>query len=411
VTDARLLTGNGAAAWGARLADVDYVPAFPITPQTEIIETIAKWVSEGSMDAKMVQLDSEHSMLTAAGSASLTGARVFTATSSQGLLYGMEMLYNISGWRAPIVLVNVSRALAAPIALEPDHNDVLAARDTGFIQLHAETCQEVVDLVLLAYRIAEDMRVRLPAIVNLDGFFLSFTRERVDLPEAEKLAGFLPPYRPTNPFSAERPVVKGSAVMEGDTYSYFRYHMHASALRALDVLKEVSLEYEALFGRAYGPVEPYRMDDAEYVLVMSNSFTTLGRQVVDNMRSRGVSAGLLKLRMIRPFPVEDVAAHLKGRKGVAVFDQDIAPGSGGIIYPEVVAALYHEADRPKVVMPVIGGLGGKRLTLRELETIFDELRRAETSGAVRPREYLLMREEELERVRGELATASRSDSS
>jgi pyruvate ferredoxin oxidoreductase alpha subunit len=317
MSEDRLLTGNGAAAWGARLAGVEYVPAFPITPQTEIIETIARWVSEGAMVARMVQLESEHSMLTAAGAASLAGARVFTATSSQGLLYGMEMLYNISGWRAPLVLVNVSRALAAPIALEPDHNDVLAARDTGFIQLHAETCQEVLDLVLLAYRIAEDMRVRLPAIVNLDGFFLSFTRERVELPSAEAVARFLPGYEPVNPFSAERPVVKGSAVMEGDTYSYFRYHMHASSLRALQVLREASREYESLFGRAYGPVEPYKLEDAEYVLVMSNSFTTLGRQVVDAMRAKGVAAGLLKLRMIRPFPGEEVASHLKGRKAMS----------------------------------------------------------------------------------------------
>ena len=405
MTEARLLTGNGSAAWGARLAEVDYVPAFPITPQTEIIETIAKWVAEGSMRAKMVQLESEHSMLTAAGSASLAGARVFTATSSQGLLYGMEMLYNISGWRAPMVLVNVSRALAAPIALEPDHNDVLAARDTGFVQLHAETCQEVLDLVLLAYRIAEDSRVRLPAIVNLDGFFLSFTRERVEMPERERVMRFLPDYVPTNPFSAERPVAKGSAVMEGDTYSYFRYHMHASCERALDVLKEASGEYESIFGRGYGPVEPYRLEDAEYALVMTNSFTTLGRQVVDNMRAKGVAAGLLKIRMFRPFPAEEVAAQLRGKRAVAVFDQDIAPGSGGIICPEVAAAVYHDAERPKVVMPVIGGLGGKRLTIEELQTIFDELRRAEERREKVPRTYFLMRREELERVEGELATA------
>jgi pyruvate ferredoxin oxidoreductase alpha subunit len=405
VSEGRLLTGNGAAAWGARLADVEYVPAFPITPQTEIIETIAKWVSEGAMGARMVQLESEHSMLTAAGAASLAGARVFTATSSQGLLYGMEMLYNISGWRAPLVLVNVSRALAAPIALEPDHNDVLAARDTGFVQLHAETCQEVLDLVLLGYRIAEDMRVRLPAIVNLDGFFLSFTRERVELPSADGVARFLPAYEPVNPFSVDRPVVKGSAVMEGDTYSYFRYHVHASSLRALQVLREASREYESLFGRAYGPVEPYMLEDAEYVLVMSNSFTTLGRQVVDAMRAKGVAAGLLKLRMIRPFPVEEVASHLKGRKVVAVFDQDISPGSGGIIYPEVAAALYHERNRPRVVMPVIGGLGGKRLTLRELEVIFEDMHRLAEGDGARPEARLMMRRDELERIRGELATA------
>lgn len=404
MTDKRLLTGNGAAAWGARLAGVDYVPAFPITPQTEIIETIARWVGEGAMGAKMVQLESEHSMLTAAGSASLAGARVFTATSSQGLLYGMEMLYNISGWRAPILLVNVSRALAAPIALEPDHNDVLAARDSGFVQLHAETCQEVMDMVLLGYRIAEDRRVRLPSIVNLDGFFLSYTRERVELPDARRVADFLPEYEATNPFSAESPVVKGSAVMEGDTYSYFRYHMHASSLRALDVLREASDNYHSLFGRSYGPVEPFMMEDAEYVIVMSNSFTTLGRQVVAALRSKGTAAGLLKLRMLRPFPAKEVASFLKGRKAVAVFDQDIAPGSGGIVYPEVAAALYHERNRPKVILPVIGGLGGKRMTLGELETIFDDLRRAE-SDASSPEAVFMMRREELERVRGELATA------
>jgi pyruvate ferredoxin oxidoreductase alpha subunit len=154
----QMLTGNMAAAWGARLTAVDYVPAFPITPQTEIIETLAQWFSDGTMHGKFVSMDSEHSMLTAAGAAAATGVRVFTATSSQGLLYGFELLYTIAGWRVPLVLVNVSRALSSPITLEPDHNDVLAARDSGFLQIHAETCQEVLDSILMAYRIAEDPR-------------------------------------------------------------------------------------------------------------------------------------------------------------------------------------------------------------------------------------------------------------
>ncbi len=155
-----LLTGNGAAAWGARLAQVDYVPAFPITPQTEIIETIAAWIDAGEMDCRMVPLESEHSMITAAGAAAATGVRVFTATSSQGLLYGMEMLYTTAGWRAPFVLVNVSRGLASPLTLESDHNDILAARDSGFLQIHCATCQEVLDSILMAFRLAEDRRVR-----------------------------------------------------------------------------------------------------------------------------------------------------------------------------------------------------------------------------------------------------------
>src|SRR5215831_17121240 len=183
MTQHTLLTGNAAAAWGARLADVDYVPAFPITPQTEIIELLAQWSAEGVSPARFVTMDSEHSMLTAAGAAAAAGARVFTATSSQGLLYGFEMLYTIAGWRVPLVLVNVSRGLSSPITLEADHNDILAARDSGFMQIHTETCQEVVDTILMAYRLAEDRRVMLPVLVNLDGFTLSFTREPVLLPD------------------------------------------------------------------------------------------------------------------------------------------------------------------------------------------------------------------------------------
>ena len=182
MTQGKLLTGNAAAAWGARLADVDYIPAFPITPQTEIIELLAQWAAEGTIPARFVTLDSEHSMLTAAGAAAAAGARVFTATSSQGLLYGFEMLYTIAGWRVPLVLVNVSRGLSSPITLEADHNDILAARDSGFVQIHTETCQEVVDTILMAYRLAEDQGVMLPVLVNLDGFTLSFTREPVVLP-------------------------------------------------------------------------------------------------------------------------------------------------------------------------------------------------------------------------------------
>jgi len=405
VKNDRLITGNFAAAWAARLARVDYIPAYPITPQTEIIETLAKWVREGLMDARLVQVESEHSMLTAAGAASLTGARVFSATSSQGLLYGLEMLYNMSGWRAPMVLVNVSRALAAPITLAPDHNDVLAARDSGSVQLHAENAQEVVDLGLLAYRIAEDRRVRLPAIVNLDGFFLSFTREKVDIPEQAKVDEFLPEYKVADPFSATRPVSKGSSVMEGFAYSYFHYHIHEAAQRAREVLREASQDYESLFGRRYGPVEAFMLDDAEYVLVISNSFATLGKQAVVSLRKDGVPAGLLKLRMLRPFPVQEVASTLRGRKVVAVFDQNLSPGSGGILYPEVTSALYHLRDRPKSVLPVVGGLGGKDITKHEMMAVFERMRALGRNGETAPAPMYLMRDDEMARVNRMLSVA------
>lgn len=401
----RLLTGNAAAAWAARLSSVDYIPAYPITPQTEIIETLSKWIRRGEMNSRMVQLESEHSMLTAAGAASSTGARVFTATSSQGLLYGMEMLYNITGWRAPLVLVNVSRGLAAPITLEPDHNDVLAARDSGFLQLHAESCQEIVDLIIIAYRMAEDRKIMLPVIVNMDGFYLSFTRERVNLPDPGKVSSFLPAYDGFNPFRASRPVAKGSSVMNGQLYSYFRYQMHTASLNALSLLPEVSDSFEELFGRSYGPVEGFMLDDAEYVLVMTNSFSTIGRQAVVRLRNRGMRAGLLKIRMFRPFPVEAVAEALSGRRAVAVFDQNIAPGSGGIIYPEVVSALYHRKSRPDNIYPVIGGLGGKQITIGEMEMLFEMMRDREKMMHAPSGPLYLMREDELEYVKKNLQIA------
>ena len=369
--NAEMLTGNLAAAWGARLAEVDYIPAFPITPQTEIVETLADWCGLGELAARFVTMDSEHSMMTAAGAASATGARVFTATSSQGLLYAFELLYTIAGWRAPLVLVNVSRALAAPITLEPDHNDVLAARDSGFLQIHAETCQEVLDSVLLAYRIAEDARVLLPVIVNLDGFYLSFTREPVSVPDPEQVRAFLPPYRPPHlGFKASAPQACGVAVLNGPSYSYFRYQMHLAAANALTVHQEAAAEFAHHFGRHYDLIEGYRLDGAEDVLIMSNAFASKGKAAVDAARERGRRVGLLRLRVIRPWPADAIAHALSGRRAVAVLDQNLAPGLGGILFQEVAATLYHEPFRPQALCSFIGGLGGKDISDAEFETVF-----------------------------------------
>lgn len=397
MSERKLLTGNAAAAWGARLADVDYVPAFPITPQTEIIELLAEWSAAGAIPARFVTMDSEHSMLTAAGAAAAAGARVFTATSSQGLLYGFEVLYNITGWRVPLVLVNVSRALASPVTLEADHNDVLAARDTGFLQIHCETCQEVLDSILMAYRLAEDPRVLLPALVNLDGFSLSFTREPVSLPDAEGVADFLPSYAPRHAFiRGEKPMAQGTAVLGGAPYSYFRYQQHLAQENALAVHEEVAEAFAARFGRRYGLVEPFALDDAEYVLVMSNAFATKGKAAVERLRAQGVKAGLLRLRVLRPFPVEQVAAHLAGRKAVAVLDQNLAPGLGGITYQEVAAALYPLKDRPALTS-VIGGLGGKEISPAEFEAVFADLSLAAAGQRV-PSPRLLYTRAEQERM-------------
>jgi len=372
-----MMTGNAAAAWGARLADVDYVPAFPITPQTEIIEDLAAWFAEGAMRGKFITLDSEHSMITAAGAAAATGCRVLTATSSQGLLYGLEALYTVAGWRVPFVLVNVSRGLAAPITLEPDHNDVLAARDTGCIQIHAETCQEVLDSILFAHRIAEDPRVRLPVIVNMDGFYLSFTREPVEIPSMEQVRDFLPPIR-SGPaeFRASKPMAQGVAVLGGALYSHFRHQTHLAARNALVVHAEAARDFADIFGRSYQLVDHHLLEDAEFVIVMAGSFATKARAAIEVLRAEGKRVGLLRLRMIRPWPATAVVAALAGRRGVAVIDQNLSPGLGGILFQEVAASVLPKSDCPGVLRSFVGGLGGKDISLAEFRHVIESLERA-----------------------------------
>jgi pyruvate ferredoxin oxidoreductase alpha subunit len=375
-----LLSGNAAAAWGARLADVDYVPAYPITPQTEIIETLAAWVGRGELDARLVTLDSEHSMLTAAGAAAATGARVFTATSSQGLLYAFEMLYAVAGWRVPLVLVNVSRAVAAPITLEPDHNDVLAARDCGFLQMHAESCQEVLDSVLLAYRIAEHVDVLLPALVNLDGFHLSFARQPVEIPDPHAVREFLPGYAPAHArFAASHAMAQGVAVLGSSAYAFFKYQMQRAAEAALRVHEQAAAEFADCFGRSYGATDAFQLDDAEWVIVMSNSSSAFGKAEVARLRAQGERVGLLRLRLLRPFPHEEIARLLGGRRAVAVVDQNLSVGKGGILHAEVASALCGRAGVP--LLSFIGGLGGRRFRSEEFDQIVAALHQAAAEGA------------------------------
>jgi len=394
-----LLTGNSAAAWGARLAEADYVPAFPITPQTEIIETLGDWIERGELDARMVTLESEHSMITAAGAAAATGVRVFSATSSQGLLYGMEMLYTVAGWRAPFVLVNVSRALAAPITLEPDHNDIMAARDCGFLQIHCSTCQEVLDGVLMAYRLAEDERVRLPVIVNLDGFYLSFTREPVELPDREQVRRFLPSFDPENlKFRASAPESQAVTVLGGVPYSYFRYETHKAALGALEVYDDIASEFETLFSRRHPTVEAYRCDDAEYAFVMIGSFATKARDAVDRLREAGWPIGLVRPRLLRPSPVGALREALAGKRAVAVIDQNLSFGHGGVLHTETTAALYGVPNAPPILASFVGGLGGRDIAPEEFFEMAQVLRDAAETGETPP-PRLLYTEDELRETR------------
>ncbi len=395
----KLMTGNEAAAWGMRLSQADYVPAFPITPQTEIIEAISSWIDRGEISCRMVDIESEHSMITAAGTAAATGVRVFTATSSQGLLYGMEMLYTVAGWRVPFVLVNVSRGVAAPLTLESDHNDVLAARDSGFLQFHCATCQEVLDGVLLAYRLGEDPRVRLPVIVNLDGFHLSFTREPVEIPDLDAVREFLPPYDPRQiHFRAGSPRSQAVAVLGGTAYSYFRYETHLAAEHSLEVYEEVAREFGERFGRSYEAVETYRCDDAEFAFVMIGAFATKAKAVVDGLREDGWRIGLVRPRLVRPFPQRALVEALAGRRGVAVIDQNLSPGKGGILHGEVMAALYHAGAHIPAVASFVGGLGGRDIQTEEFVQMAETLREAASAGT-NPPPRLLFTSQEMEQIR------------
>lgn len=394
-----LITGNAAAAWGARLAGAEYVPAFPITPQTEIIETLAGWIDAGEMECRLVTLESEHSMLTAAGAAASTGVRVFSATSSQGLLYAMEMIYAVPGYRAPFVLVNVSRGIQTPVTLEPDHNDVLAARDSGFLQLHCATCQEVLDSTLIAYRLAEDHSVRLPALVNLDGFYLSFTREPVEIPDRAAVGRFLPPYDPeTTRFHAGEPVSQGVVVLGGAFYSYFRYEQHLAAQRALQVYDEVAAEFAQQFGRRYDAVETYRSEDAEIVFFMIGSFSTKAKDAVDRLREAGQAVGLVRPRLLRPFPAAALRRALAGKKGVAVIDQNLSMGMGGVLHGELAGALYGRAGMPPVLASFIGGLGGRDIAAEEFYEMAAVTQRACREGNTPP-PRLLYTADELRQMR------------
>jgi pyruvate ferredoxin oxidoreductase alpha subunit len=310
----------------------------------------------------------------------------------------MEMLYTVAGWRAPFVLINVSRGLATPITLEPDHNDVLAARDCGFLQIHCATCQEVLDNVLVAYRLAEHERVRLPVIVNLDGFYLSFTREPVELPESAEVDAFLPPFEPRDiAFRASMPESQAVAVLGGGPYSYFRYETHLAALNGLEAYEKVGADFGKRFGRRYSALDYYRADDAEIVFVMIGSFATKAEAAVDSLRAAGESVGLVRPRLLRPLPAGPLRDALSGKRGVAVIDQNLSFGFGGVLRGELASALYGVENAP-VLTGFVGGLGGRDIPPEELFEIARLTREAADRGESPPTR-LLYTEHELREVR------------
>ena len=380
----RFLSGDEALAEGVRLARPQVISAYPITPQTVVVERLSEMVEDGSLAAEYVHVESEHSALSCAIGASATGARTFTATSSQGLLYMAECLTYASGGRFPIVMMNANRATALPWNIYGDQRDSLALLDHGWIQVYAENNQEALDLALMAYAVAEDPAVRTPVMVNLDGFALTHTYETVDVPAPEQADAFLPPYDGVgNRFDFDHPTNIGYSA--GPEYNrYYKYWEHRGMMNAPAVIERVEARFAAVFGRRYsGMIETVACDDADFIIVTLGSTAGLVRSVIEQLRAEGVRVGLVRIRYLRPMPSALVVEALRGAKAVGVLEQDISFGAEGTVCTNVDAAL-HQAG---VMMPTynfVGGLGGDDISEAQVAGIFRVLQQA-AEGADVPR--------------------------
>ncbi|MEW6524411.1 MAG: pyruvate ferredoxin oxidoreductase [Bacillota bacterium] len=366
------LTGCQAVAEGARLAAVQVVAAYPITPQTAIVETLASAVARGELDAQMVPVESEHSAMSVCIGAAMVGARAFTASSSQGLILMHECLFMASGLRLPIVMAVANRALASPVTIFADHQDSLATRDACWLQLYAETCQEVLDYILIAYRTAYHPEVMLPVMVCLDGFFLSHISEPVSVPDQAAARDYLADARPAYPMLDVDDPRCFNVMAFPDYFSEFQRDRFESMRKAALVLDAAFQEFEASFGRSHARVEGYRTSDAQFILVGMGSLMGTVKQVVDDHRREGHLVGAVRITAFRPFPESEVAGLCRNATAVGVLDRDVSPGSGGILFAEVSKCLYGSAPGPRLVSFVLG-LGGRDVTEETVTRCLEQL--------------------------------------
>jgi pyruvate/2-oxoacid:ferredoxin oxidoreductase alpha subunit len=372
------MTGNHGVANAVKLCRTPFIAAYPITPQTAIYEKLSEWEASGLLKGVMMRTESEHSAMAACIAASLTGVRTFTATSSQGLALMHEMLHFAAGCRAPVVMANVNRLLAAPWGFWADQLDSLSQRDTGWIQFYCENGQESLDTVIQAYRIAE--QVFLPVMISLEAFFVSHFMEVVDLPEQEQVDRFLPPLDLPHKFDIDKPGFL-VPVVSSELYRKYKHMAQGSMDSVKEVAAKVDQEFKNEFGRGYGIVEAVMVEDAEIVLVTAGSITSTTRMVVRDLRKQGHKIGLLKIRLFRPFPVEAARDALKGKKKIAVIDRNISLGSGGIFCQELRAALIHSPDHP-LTYSYIAGVGGTDVTPEVIQKIaFDAISRKDPTDA------------------------------
>jgi len=374
-----------------RLASADVIAAYPITPQTHIVEHLAELVANGELDAEFIPVESEHSAMSACLGSAAVGARTFTATAGQGLELMHEVLYVASSMRLPMVMTVANRALSAPLSVWGDHSDAMAVRDTGWIQIFTENGQEAVDNVLCAFRIAEDQRVLLPVMVHLDGFHLSHVIEPILLPEQDKVGQFLPPNQYPLPLDPNKPVAMGD-FGPPIIYSETKWAQEVNLRAAKEVILQCWNEFGGTFGRHYSPVENYRCEDSRVLLLTMGSFSETAMNTIDKMRGEGKEVGLIRLRLWRPFPFDEIRNAVKDAEVLIVLDRALSfGGPGGPVCSEIKSALYQAERRPKIV-GFVGGLGGRDISVAGFEEIVNRGVEISRTGSTQEFEIFGVRE-------------------
>ena len=384
----KMIEGSRAVAEAVGLCRPGVISAYPITPQTHIVEELSQMVADGDIDAEYVRVESEHSAASVCLGAVAAGSRSYSATTSQGMLLMLEVLFNIAGMRLPMVITGVNRSVSAPLNIWNDQQDTLTIRDSGWIQLYAEDNQEALDMHIQAFKIAEDDRVLLPVMVCMDGFILTHTYEAVDVPGQEEVDRFLPPFNPLFKLDPADPISLG--VYSGpELYQEVRYTIHRDILAAKDVVKEVARDFKSAFGRWEGDViQPYRCDDADTIIVAMGSVVGTLKDWADAQRERGEKIGVLKLRCYRPFPQDELREALAQAKQVIVIEKAVSMGGYGIVGAEVRGALYRQPNTPPVACAVTG-LGGRDVTMNIVDEILRRARGGETDFFAGQRAELL----------------------
>ncbi len=372
---------NHVAAHAARLARVEVVSAYPITPQTQVIEEISALIESGEMDCEYVPVESEHSAMAALIGAAAMGVRGFSATSAHGLAYMHELLHWAAGIRLPMVMVNVNRAMGPGWNIWCDHQDAVSQRDTGWIQLYCASHQEIADTVIQAFRISEDARVILPVMVNYDAFVLSHSYMQTDLPDQEQVDRFLPPFKTAWKMDLDRPLTHGSVIYPDD-YEEVRFSIQQAHENAKEVISRAAEEYREIVGRHHGGlIEEFEMADAEHVIVAMGSLASESRVSVEALRGKGLKAGVVRVRSFRPFPLEELRRLLAGRKTVVVIDRDISFGYEGALFSEVKAALYGNGGAS--LYNLITGLGGRDVSYAVIAAEVEAAAAGSFEGTVR----------------------------